>query len=135
MPLVLAHISLLHYPLQLLLLVVPWTHHPNLHQTPLSGNVHDSVSVCLPCFSLDAIEARFHGSGAHFNTLVASFDDLSTKLATNDITLKSLVAAQQVVIESFSTIPEKLNSLAARLETVVTPPVDSPSRGLQQSEA
>ncbi|KAK7056167.1 hypothetical protein SK128_017977 [Halocaridina rubra] len=82
--------------------------------------------------SFDAIEAHFHAIEAHFNTLTASFDDLSTKLPTNYNTLKSIVEAQQVDIKSVSTITEKLNSLAACLEKVFIPPLDSSSRGLQQ---
>ncbi|KAK7071635.1 hypothetical protein SK128_022973, partial [Halocaridina rubra] len=106
----------------------------------LISALHDAVDFlkfwCASIAScLGSIKAHYHTFDGCFNTLAASFHDLSTKLATNDTMLKTLAEAQQVVFEAVSTFTEKMNFLAAHLETVTIPPVDSPSRDLQKSEA
>jgi len=78
---------------------------------------------------LNTTEARFDAVESRCDILAASLADLSTKLATYDITLKSLIEAQQVIITSVTSLTDKLDSLATRFETVTAPTVELVSRG------
>lgn len=70
---------------------------------------------------LNTTEARFDAVESRFGILAAPLANISTKLATNDTTLKSLLEAQQVIIASVTSLTDKLDSLATRFETVTTP--------------
>ncbi|XP_066964350.1 uncharacterized protein [Macrobrachium rosenbergii] len=79
----------------------------------------------------EAIESRLERMDTRIDSLVASFDNLTSKFATKNIMLQSLVEAQQAVITSVTSLTEKLDSLATRLESVTNPhggplPCDGP---------
>jgi len=78
---------------------------------------------------LNTTEARFDAVESRFGILAAPLANISTKLATNDTTLKSLLEAQQVIIASVTSLTDKLDSLATRFETVTAPTVELVSRG------
>jgi len=109
------HCPLLRYPALLVPTQVP---HKCLH-------LKKQLTLNSQCASLAArlntTEARFDAVESRFGILAAPLANISTKLATNDTTLKSLLEAQQVIIASVTSLTDKLDSLATRFETVTTP--------------
>jgi len=109
------HCQLLHHPALLFPTQVP-------HKRPLQKAVDSLDSQCASLAArLNTTEARFDAVESRFGILAAPLANISTKLATNDTTLKSLLEAQQVIIASVTSLTDKLDSLATRFETVTTP--------------